>query len=65
MNSKKIMLFNSIGLVILAIVVYFIDWNNSNIWIPISSIFIILSINILLIRSVFISIDERFNKLEK
>jgi ABC-type glycerol-3-phosphate transport system permease component len=65
MNNSKILLPSSIGLIFLAIVYSFSTWNNSNIWIPISSILIILSIIVYILRSVITSIEERLKKLEK
>ncbi len=65
MKNSKIFLPSSIGLILLAIIFSFATWNNSNIWIPIFIIFIVLSIIVYILRSVITSIDERLKKLEK
>lgn len=65
MNNGKILLRLSIGLILLAIIALFAAWNNSNIWVPVSAILIILSVIVFVIRSVFVSIEERLTKLEK
>jgi uncharacterized protein YoxC len=49
----------------MAIIVSFASWDNSNIWIPISAILIALGLIVFVIRSVLTSIEERLNKLEE
>lgn len=65
MKNGTLLLPSSIGLILLAIIVSFATWNDSNIWIPISVLFVVLSIIVFVIRSMFVSIEERLKKLEK
>ena len=65
MNNLTILLRSSIGLIILAIVASFAPWNASNIWVPISSLLIILSLLVYVIRSSFSSIEERLKNIEE
>jgi len=63
--NNKIFFPSSIGFIVMAVITSFGSWNNTNIWIPISAILIILSLFTFIIRSMFNSIDERLKKLEK
>ena len=65
MNISKIFMPSSIGLILLAIISSFGAWNNSNIWVAISAIFLLLSLIVFIIRTSFSSIDERLKKIEE
>lgn len=60
----KLFFPSSIGFIIMAVIVSFGTWTNSNFWIPISAILIILGIFTFVIRSTFNSMEARIKKLE-
>ena len=64
MNNIKVFLPSSVGLILVAIVVSFATWTNSNIWIPISAILVILGGIVFAMRSFLSSIEDRLKKLE-
>jgi len=64
MNNTKVVLPSAVGFILLAIVVSFVTWTNSNIWIPISAILVILGGIVFAMRSALSSIEARLKKLE-
>ena len=64
MNNIKVLIPSSVGLILVAIVVSFATWTNSNIWIPISAILVILGGIVFAMRSFLSSIEDRLKKLE-
>jgi hypothetical protein len=48
----------------MAVIVSFASWNNTNFWIPISAILIVLGIFTFAISSAFNSMEARIKKLE-
>ena len=64
MNNIKVLIPSSVGLILVAIAVSFATWTNSNIWIPISAILVILGGIVFAMRSFLSSIEDRLKKLE-
>jgi len=65
MNIRTLLLRASIGLILLAIIDSFATWNVSNLWVPISSLLLILSLLVYVIRSSFALIEERLRQIEE
>ena len=61
----KLFFPSSIGFIIMAIIVSFGTWNNTNIWIPITAIFFVLALLTFVIRKMFNSMEQRIKRLEE
>jgi hypothetical protein len=66
MHKSKLLLPSSIlGFVIVSIIVGYAKWDFSNIWIPISLLFLAVGFVVYVIRETFIAIEQRFLSLEE
>ena len=69
MNKYSFLWPSALGLALLAIIEGYSGQtgmlNGSNVWIPVSILFLVLSLLVLIIRSSFKSIEERLKILEK
>ena len=62
---NKIFMPSSVGAILLAIIMSFATWTTDNIWIPITAIFLILSLIIFSFKLTINSLEKRLNILEK
>ena len=62
--NTKILLPSTIGLLFLGVIVSLGTWNNSNIWIPVTALFMILGVIVFVLRSMLSAIEKRLKALE-
>ncbi len=66
MHKSRLLLPSSIfGFIILAIIISFAKWDFSNIWIPISAIYLAVGFIVYVIRETFTSIESKFGLMEE
>ncbi len=64
MKMSSLLLPSSVGLLLLSVISWFSSWNSTNISVPISTIFLLLSLIVFIFRSALKEVNGRLAQLE-